>query len=68
MEVCQKANLYDAFTHKCGSHGDNTVVQLSEAIIDEFPAADPRWAETTSVQGQLNSSSHSSVHQPFYTI
>ena len=33
---------------------DNIVVSLSQQLIDDFPAADPRWAESIPQGGATN--------------
>lgn len=51
-EVCREGLPRDSFSQGGESHADSAVVELSKAIIDDYPAADPRWAESSSLRGE----------------
>ena len=50
-EACQEAFPPPSFSSAHDNIGDLAIVQLSEAIIDDFPTADPRWAESALITG-----------------
>lgn len=50
-EVCQEDLLQGSLSQRGESQGVPAVVELSVAIIDDYPAADPRWAESSSLRG-----------------
>lgn len=51
-EVCRKGLPQGAFSRQGECRGDSAVAELSKAIIDDYPAADPRWAESSSIRGR----------------
>ena len=50
-EVCLEGLSQGALSQRGESQGVPAVVELSAAVIDNYPAADPRWAESSSLRG-----------------
>ena len=50
-EVCLEGLSQGALSQRGESQGVPAVVELSAAVIDDYPAADPRWAESSSLRG-----------------